>query len=260
MTLLVIALTTLLMAVLTLFSGFGLGTALVPVFALFFPLPYAIAAVAVIHLFNNVLKLSLMAKQANWQIVWRFGLPAIFAAIVGAILLSFLDKLPPLFVYTLGNKLWLITPIKLVMGGLIIFFVLLELWPSYRHLAFSARWLPLGGIISGFFGGLSGNQGMFRSAFLIKLDLSKKSFIATGAAHAVLVDVARLLIYGGTNFTRHFLYAKQHLAPIVVGIMGALVGTLLGTILLPQVKLWAIRVIVSIMMIVVGTGLILGLI
>lgn len=39
---------------LTLFSGFGLGTILMPVFALFFPVPLAIAATAVVHFANNI--------------------------------------------------------------------------------------------------------------------------------------------------------------------------------------------------------------
>jgi len=40
-----------------LLSGFGLGTLLLPVFALFFPLPVAIAATALVHLANNFFKL-----------------------------------------------------------------------------------------------------------------------------------------------------------------------------------------------------------
>jgi len=39
----------------TLFSGFGLGTVLMPAFALVFPLPVAAAATAVVHLANNLL-------------------------------------------------------------------------------------------------------------------------------------------------------------------------------------------------------------
>ncbi|OGA86871.1 MAG: hypothetical protein A2Z90_01050 [Burkholderiales bacterium GWA2_64_37] len=50
---------------LTLFSGFGLGTVLVPVFALFFPVPLAIAATAAVHFANNIFKFGLMAKQAD---------------------------------------------------------------------------------------------------------------------------------------------------------------------------------------------------
>ncbi len=55
--------------------------------------------------------------------------------------------------------------------------------------------LPLGGLLSGFFGGLSGHQGAFRSAFLIRLGLSKEAYVATGSAVATLVDIGRLGVY-----------------------------------------------------------------
>jgi uncharacterized membrane protein YfcA len=48
---------------LTLFSGFGLGTVLMPAFAVFFPVPTAIAATAVVHLANNLFKVVLVSKQ-----------------------------------------------------------------------------------------------------------------------------------------------------------------------------------------------------
>ncbi|MFW6290263.1 MAG: hypothetical protein ACOC0R_04780 [Mariniphaga sp.] len=41
-------------AVLTFFSGFGLGTILMPVFALFFPVDIAIALTGVVHFTNNL--------------------------------------------------------------------------------------------------------------------------------------------------------------------------------------------------------------
>lgn len=47
-----IALVAIVVAALTLFSGFGLGTVLMPAFALFFPVP--VAATAVVHLANNL--------------------------------------------------------------------------------------------------------------------------------------------------------------------------------------------------------------
>ena len=53
---------------------------LMPVFALFFPIPIAIAATAVVHLANNFFKLYLVGAQANWPVVARFSLPAAFAA------------------------------------------------------------------------------------------------------------------------------------------------------------------------------------
>jgi len=44
-----IAITALVISGLTLFSGFGLGTVLMPAFAVLFPVPTAIAATAVVH-------------------------------------------------------------------------------------------------------------------------------------------------------------------------------------------------------------------
>ena len=75
-------------SLLTLFSGFGLGTLLTPIFALFFPLEVAVGATAVVHLANNLFKLVLLGRFAAWPAVWRFGLPAIPAALLGAILLT----------------------------------------------------------------------------------------------------------------------------------------------------------------------------
>jgi uncharacterized protein len=57
---------------LTLFSGFGLGTILTPVFALFFPVPAAIAMTAVVHLANNVFKIGLVGRDADWGTIARF--------------------------------------------------------------------------------------------------------------------------------------------------------------------------------------------
>ena len=45
---------------LTMFSGFGLGVLLLPVFAIFFPVELAVAATAVVHGANNVLKALLL--------------------------------------------------------------------------------------------------------------------------------------------------------------------------------------------------------
>jgi hypothetical protein len=52
-------------AVLTLFSGFGLGSLLLPVFALFFPLESAVAVTAIVHLCNNLFKVGLLGRHAK---------------------------------------------------------------------------------------------------------------------------------------------------------------------------------------------------
>ena len=46
---LIVAITAFLAAGLTMYSGFGLGTMLLPVFALFFPVEVAVVATAMVH-------------------------------------------------------------------------------------------------------------------------------------------------------------------------------------------------------------------
>lgn len=74
----------LIVAALTLFSGFGLGTPLMPALALFFPVPIAEAAAAVVHLANNLFKVVLVGRHTDRRVVLRFALPAVFTAIGGA--------------------------------------------------------------------------------------------------------------------------------------------------------------------------------
>lgn len=77
----VISVAALFVSLLTLFSGFGLGTVLMPAFALFFPIPVAIAATAVVHLANNIFKVVLTGRHADWGVVIRFAVTAALAAI-----------------------------------------------------------------------------------------------------------------------------------------------------------------------------------
>jgi len=245
---------------LTFFSGFGLGTILMPVFALFFPVPLAIAATAVVHFANNLFKFGLMAKHADWQVVARFSVPAAVAAIAGAIILNLFDSLPIIMRYAIGGSTFEVTVVKAVIGVLIVIFALLELWPPFQGLAFPPRWLPLGGVLSGFFGGLSGNQGALRSAFLLKAGLSKESFVATGVVSAVIVDAARLVVYGAAVVATHFEQSQAVVAPVVVGSVSAFVGAFVGKRVLQKVTLYAVRLVVALAMLGIGAGLVSGLI
>ncbi|OZB30486.1 MULTISPECIES: sulfite exporter TauE/SafE family protein [Stutzerimonas] len=259
MELILIGIVALLTSGLTLFSGFGLGTILMPVFALFFPLPLAIAATAVVHFANNIFKFSLMARQADWSVVAKFSMPAAFTAILGAGSLTFFDQLPPLWHYSIAGSDFEITAVKVVIGSLIVLFALLELSPRFQSLAFSSRWLPVGGALSGFFGGLSGNQGALRSAFLLKVGLSKEAFVATGVVSAVIVDAVRLVVYGGAILTSQFSQAQTLALPITVGTICAFIGAFVGKRILQKITLRTVQLIVAIAMLGIGTSLALGL-
>jgi uncharacterized protein len=254
----VVCLVAVLVSALTLFSGFGLGTLLMPAFALFFPVPVAIAATAVVHLANNIFKILLVGRNADWNVVLRFALPGAAAAMIGAGLLSLFAGIEPLAVYTLGSRACEVTAIKLVIGALIIMFALLELIPFFRSLAFDRTYLPLGGLLSGFFGGLSGNQGALRSAFLIRAGLSKEAFIGTGTVAAVIVDAARLLIYGAGFYSMKLSAASDIQGLVIAATFAAFLGAFIGKRLIKKVTLATLQTIVALMLIMVGAGMAAG--
>lgn len=257
---LIICVVAVVVSALTFFSGFGLGTMLMPAFALFFPIPIAVASTAVVHLANNIFKVGLIGRQANWPVVWRFAAPAVVTAIIGAALLTLFDTLSPLTTYQLGGQAHQITVVKLVIGVIIIVFALFDLLPQLSNLAFDPKYLPLGGALSGFFGGLSGNQGALRSAFLIKVGLNKEAFIATGIVAAVIVDIARLLVYGVTFYATHFVLLGSDIAKLVLAAtLAAFAGAVIGKQLLKKVTLRTVQIIVGLMLIVLSVGLATGL-
>ena len=99
MTYLVICAVALLASGLTFFSGFGLGTLLLPAFALFFPIEQAIAMTAVVHLLNGLFKFVLVGRHADRAVLVRFGGPAILAAFLGAWALDWLADAAPVHRY-----------------------------------------------------------------------------------------------------------------------------------------------------------------
>lgn len=255
MEIIVVSIAALFASALTLFSGFGLGTLLMPVVAIFFPVEIAIAITAMVHLANNVFKVVLLGRAASRSVLLSFGIPAIIFAFLGALVLGWLVGVPPLFEYTaFGNQLQ-VSPVKLVIGGLILTFVLLELSPGSSFIATDKKYLPFGGVMSGFFGGLSGLQGAFRSMFLLKAGLSKEEFVATGVVLAVMVDMSRMLIYSWDMVEQH----RSVEWPLVIAAsVSAFVGAYFSSRLLTKITIHFIQVVVSVLLVVVSVGLVSG--
>lgn len=260
---LLVAVSAFVVALLTFFTGFGLGTLLMPAFAvLLHDIPAAVAATAVVHLANNLLKLGLVGRHADRGVVLRFGVTAALFSFAGALALIGLAHVPELARYTWGRQVFVVAPAKLLIAVLMLGFALFELLPAFQHLAFSPRLLPLGGALSGFFGGLSGHQGPLRAAFLMRCGLDKAAFIGTGAVCAVIVDAARLLVYGATVWIAHTqaVVASSSTSLVLAGIFGAFAGTLLGNRVLHKVTWGALRVIVGVLLVVMAFALGAGLI
>lgn len=248
----IICLVTFLASGLTLFSGFGLGTMLLPLFALFFPIQLAIALTAVVHVLNNLFKLALLGRHANHQLIVRFGVPAFVSAMLGAWLLGALAALPPLATYHGWGTERAVMPVKVVVAVLMVGFALMDILPAFERVTVSPRFLPVGGALSGFFGGLSGHQGALRSAFLIKCGLPKEQFIATGVVIACLVDGSRLSVYASQVSSLGLIARGPFLAAVTVS---AWVGAWIGARFIKQVTIRAIQVLVSILLFGIAVGL-----
>jgi uncharacterized protein len=256
MTYLVVCSVALLASGLTFFSGFGLGTLLLPAFAFFFPVAQAVALTAVVHFLNGVFKVALVGRHADRGIVLRFGLPAILGSLIGAWALIHLAKIGPVFTYSAFGYQLSIHPAKLVVGLCLLFFAAMEVVPRLRQISFGPNAMPWGGLLSGFFGGLAGMQGALRSAFLSRAGLSKEAFIGTGSAIACLIDFTRLGVYSsmwrreGANFDYALLAAA---------VLSAFAGAMLGNRWLKKTTMEGVQQLVAILLVLVAIGLITGI-
>ncbi|MDP2300926.1 MAG: sulfite exporter TauE/SafE family protein [Ignavibacteria bacterium] len=257
MEIIIISIAAFVTAILTFFSGFGLGTILTPVFIIFFPVDLAIALTGIVHFFNNIFKLFLVGKKADKKVLISFGLPAVIAAILGSWLLLQISDLEPIFTYVVLGSTFDVSPVKLIISILLIGFALIDLIPYFSNVQFDKNKLPFGGFLSGFFGGLSGNQGAFRSAFLIKAGLSKESFIATAVVVSTFVDFTRLSVYA-TRFTK--VGIQENILLIVIATTAAILGAFIGNKLLKKITLKFIQILVAYMLILLSIALGAGLI
>jgi uncharacterized membrane protein YfcA len=247
---------------LTLFSGFGLGTLLLPAFAAFFAPEVAIGATAVVHLANSCFKLALLGRGAVPRVLLRFGLPAVGAAVLGAMLLERLAAAhTELASYDLAGRVCHITPIGLVVGVMIVCFAALEWLPGLKRLEIPPKYLPLGGALSGFFGGLSGHQGALRSAFLIRSGLDRDQFVATAAVCSAMVDLTRLTVYAAAAALAADRPRPDGDSPVplvAVGCIAAFVGSFVGSRLVKKITLAWLQAFVAAALALFGVAMAAG--
>ena len=255
-TYIVICTVALLASALTFFSGFGLGTLLLPAFAFFFPIDRAVALTAVVHLLNGLFKVALVGRGADRGVVLRFGLPAIAASFLGAWTLLQLTDIAPLGSYRAFGREWFVTPVKLTIGLLLMAFASIEIVPRLREMSFGPRLMPVGGILSGFFGGLSGMQGALRSAFLVRAGLSKEAFVATGVVIGCIIDLSRIGVYSAA-----WVGVEDRLdyGLLTAAVAAAFAGAILGNRLLKKVTMLGVQRLVAGLLFVVAAGLIAGM-
>ena len=174
-----LALLTLLASGVGALSGFGTSTIMVPVVALYFPLPVTLLFVGIIHLFGDIWKMLLFRSGVNWWLILSFGVPGILLSFAGARLT--VDVPGPLLERFLGAFLL----------AYVVFLFLHESWRLPRNRLSAVG----GGALSGFFAGLFGVGGAIRWMFLSAFDLPKATYIFASGAIALVIDIVRLSTY-----------------------------------------------------------------
>ncbi|MGH8459113.1 MAG: sulfite exporter TauE/SafE family protein, partial [Nevskiales bacterium] len=145
-TLLLLCAAALVVATVVVASGFGLGTALTPLFLLSYDIKTAVFLVAIVHFANNLFRLGLFWKQIDSAVVRRFGLLSVAGAVAGSVLLE----------RTAGPGL------EIGLGALLMALGGAELLPGERGWRIPRRYDQFGGLLSRLPGGLRGNQGALR--------------------------------------------------------------------------------------------------
>jgi len=253
--LIIILFTVLFGCLLTFFSGFGLGTILLPVFSLFFSLEIAIAATAIVHFFNSFFKVLLVFRYVNWNLLFKFGSTAIPFAFIGAWMLGEIDSSDFVIHY---NFYFLINDVSLIqfcIGLLMLLFAFIELFWKKKELNLSGIWIYVGGSLSGFFGGLSGHQGALRAMFLSKTKISKEEFVATSSTIGLFIDFTRLLVY---STTISLIGAVSIQKTLILAICVAFIGSYFGSKLLRKTTMKTVQYIVTCLLLVMGILLMFG--
>jgi len=120
--------------------------------------------------------------------------------------------------------------------------------------------MPIGGLLTGFMGGVSGQQGALRSMFLLKSDFNAQQFIATGVLIAVLIDLARLPTYALALANVSADVSSREIGLVVCGTASAFVGAWFGARFMKQTRIGVIRSLVAALMFAIGVALVFGVI
>jgi uncharacterized membrane protein YfcA len=206
-------------------AGFGIGSLLTPLLAAPLGTAAAIAAVSIPHAIATALRTWRLRTAIDLSVLRRFGLVSAAGGFAGGLLHT-----------ELGTR-----ALTLVLGALLIATALIGL----RGLP--EGWTPRGGavtgmgLLSGFFGGIAGNQGGLRASALMAFRLEPRVFVATSTATGLLVDAARTPIY---VWKAGSILAGA--APLIaIATVGVVAGTLIGERILLGMRPVTFRRIVS---------------
>jgi uncharacterized membrane protein YfcA len=217
-------------------TGFGIGSVLTPLLAVRVGTQLAVAAISIPHFFATALRFWRLRAHVDRRVLLSFGIPSAAGGLTGALLHS-----------VAGNR-----ALAIVFGAILIFVGLSELSGLARRMRFGGVVAWIAGALSGFLGGLVGNQGGIRSAALLGFDVDKRAFVATATAVGVIVDGARMPAY----FISQGGEIERIWVLVLVATIGALIGTLFGERLLKRIPERLFRRVVAVLLLILGVYMI----
>jgi len=196
-------------------------------------------------------------KDINWKTTYLFGIPAAVFSIGGAFLLLKLVGIPNLPSYEFYGVMATPNILKVVVGLFLLGIVIYDSIPKLKKKKFHKKYIVFGGVIAGFFGGLTGLQGAMRSAFLMGTELEPEEYIATSASCSLIIDIARVGVYIPTIL--YMSWSGMHTSISVVASTVAVLGTIVGFSFLKFLTIKTIRIIVISLIVTLAISTILGI-
>ncbi len=214
-------------------AGFGIGSLITPLLALKTGTGIAVAGVSLAHFAGTLLRFFFWRKHINKKVLLSFGLTSAAGGLIGALLHNVLYN----------------TILTIIFGCLLVFAGIMGLTGLSERIRFSGIFAWIAGGLSGFFGGLVGNQGGIRSASLLGFNLKQKEYVATATGIALMVDVVRVPVYltvQGNQIASIWQF-------VLIATVGVLVGTLIGGRILNKIPEKIFKKVVS--AIIFGIGI-----
>lgn len=213
-------------------SGFGIGSLLTPLLSIQIGTKTAIAIVSIPHMIGTAIRCWKLKSNIDKKLFLRFGISSIAGGLLGALL----------FWKTTTPALTMIFGIILIFAGFMEFIGISQKFRVGKIIAL------MGGFVSGFLGGLVGNQGGIRSAALLSFNIDTKAFVATATAIGLVVDAIRMPIYfmiEGSEIINQWHY-------VMLATVGVVIGTLVGIQILNKIPKEIFRRIVASLIILLG--------
>jgi uncharacterized membrane protein YfcA len=220
-------------------SGFGIGSILTPIVALYTGTKLAVPLVSIPHFVGTGLRLWLLRAHIDRRVLFGFGLASAVGALVGALLHAVLASV-------------LLT---VVLAALLILAGSVGMSGASERIRFGGAGAWVAGGVSGLLGGLVGHQGGIRAGAMLGMEVKKEAFVATATAIALGVDIARLPVYAATHGAEMLSFWQV----IAVGTFGVVVGTIAGGRSLRLLPEPLFRVLVSALLVALGIYLLLQL-